>query len=63
MTNFIRTDQEHKRCPGILKRNRFIIWYCLCFSLESTDEKESSCTSHEMCKLNKEFQKVCCRSV
>jgi hypothetical protein len=36
MTNFIRTDQEHRRCPGIYRNKIFLILFSVFFNCRST---------------------------
>ncbi len=57
MTNFIRTDQEHKRCAGMFQM-KIVFIQALILILEAPDEKESACTSDSQCQANKDFQKV-----
>ena len=59
MTNFIRTDQEHKLCAGKSKKEcSSWFYYSIDNLLESPDETESSCSNDSQCRLNQNFQKV-----
>ena len=60
MTNFIRTDQEHKKCAGMFKNQIFDLYNSVIFIgiLESPIEKESACSNDDQCRKNKDFQKV-----
>jgi len=58
MTNFIRTDQEHRRCAGIESLRIFILKFSLSDFLESPDEKISACKDDAHCVTNRDFLKV-----
>lgn len=59
MTNFIRTDQEHRRCAGFHQKFHFA--FCqkiLLARLESIDEKQSACLDDDHCRAFGDFPKV-----
>jgi hypothetical protein len=59
MTNFIRTDQEHRRCAGRNQLRLTIREICsIEFVLESPDEPISACTNNSKCLKNLDFLKV-----
>lgn len=61
MTNFIRTDQEHKRCPGngsLMKTQRDTLSKQTFVVSESPDEKIAKCDDDDHCIKNRDFLKV-----